>query len=561
MSAVGDRHWSKLLGALTIRVPFRVAADLIAPRFVCGVFGIVFLAELWFFFRYGFGSLLNSDAAVTALLAEETWSKTSLLPSGWYYGNDDIWILSPQMFALPFVALLGASSIALMLGNLLGLACVGGAMALLAHRLTGRWAIALVLALGICALFSSLQRDAVYVQLAYGWITAKLALLAFLSLRIFVREEGESRYGGRVRWEVFAYAALLFLLAAESPPRAIAYWCLPVAIVCFLHDADILPRRSAARLFALTAGAALAGALLHILLRQHLIVLGGANAFAVKPMDAWGSNLEVLWKGLPLLVGYEPIGLASPTTPDVALALVRLGFFVAVIVGMVMAWRRLPGENGGQVLFLRYTAVMMAVSVVLFVIGNLAVGPLSVRYLMPAALLALIAFMVRILRCLRAEPLRGLVFLTAFATAFCGGGALAAYRYKAFLGPTSCTAPAHICRLLATLRQAQLTHGFATYWNANVTTLAAASAVTVCGASLQPPLSPFRWLVSKDCFDPARYTGRYFYAFTKAEALALDHAAFEAEAGPPVDVLRTDEYDIWVYESGIGNSRLNWLLR
>lgn len=560
MSEARGTRWRMPLRALARHSSFRATVDLLALRVICAVFGIVFFAGLWLFFRHGFGPALNSDAAVTALLAAETWSKASLLPSGWYYGNDDIWIFTPQVFALPFVAWLGASSTALMLGNLFGLACVVGSLALLAHRLTGRWTIACVLALGVCAMFSPLQRDAVYVQLAYGWITAKLALLAFLSLRMVVREADEARRGGGARWEVFAYIVLLFLLTGESPPRAIAYWCLPVVVLCFLHDGDILPRKAAIRLFALTVGATFAGALLHSFLRKHLIVLGGMNDFIMKPMGAWGSNLEMIWKGLPFLTGYEPSGVAGSITPDVGLGLLRLVFFAASVAAMIMAWRPSPEQNPAQVLFLRYAAGVVAVSFGLFVIGNLAVGPGSIRYLMPGALLSLIAFMAILLNRLRADPLRGLIYLIAFGAAFCGGGALAAYRYSV-IAPTDCMGPAHVCRLLATLRQQQLSHGFATYWNANVTTLAAGSTVTVCGASWQPLLSPHRWLVSKDCFDPAHYQGRYFYALTKAEAQTLNQAAFESEAGSPIEVLKTGEYDIWVYQSGIGNSKLEWLAR
>lgn len=560
MSDARWRRWWTFPGDLKFGWTFSARIENSALQLVCIASGITFVAGLWFFYRYGFAVALNSDAAVTALLAAESWSKASLLPNGWYYGNDDLWILSPQVFALPFVAWCGASSIALMLGNILGLACVVGALSLLAHRLTGRWTLALVLAVSACALFSPLQRDAVYVQLAYGWITAKLALLFFLSLRMIAADGRQSAHGGGVRWEVCAYVVLLAVLAAESPPRAIAYWGLPVATMCFLHDADVLPRRMAARLFLLTAAAIIAGALMHSLLRKHLIVLGGMDAFAVKAMDAWGANLAMLWKGLPLLIGNEMGGLASPITPILALALVRLAFLMAIVLAMAMAWQRSPDENPAQVLFLRYTAVLMAVSLGLFIIGNLAPGPLSIRYFMPALLLSMIAFMARLLHRLHAAALRGLAYLLAFAVAFCGGGALAAYRFTA-VAPTSCIGPANICRLLVTLQHEQLSRGFATYWNANVTTLAAGSKITVCGASWQPRLSPFRWLVSKDCFDPARYTARYFYAFTKAEAQVLDRAAFEADAGSPIDVLKTAEYDIWVYQSGVGNSNLDWLRR
>ena len=388
---------------------------------------------------------------------------------------------------------------------------------------------------------------------------AKLALLAFLGLRIATCESVRAKSG--VRWEVIAYALLLALLAAENPPRALVFWCMPIAVVCSLHEPGIFSRRRAATLLALSAIAAGSGALLHILLRKHLQVVIGMSAFAVKPMSEWGRNLDILKQGLPLLVGHELVGPVSPTTPEIALSLIRTGFFAAAVVSMAMAWRRPPDMYAEHVLFQRLVCVLLAVTLTLFAIGNLAIGPASVRYLVPAALLSLIAFTTRVQRGLRADPLRATTVLVVFVLAFCGGGVVAASRYAAPAIAPSCIGPARSCDLVTRLQQEHLTRGFATYWNANVTTLSSGASVTVCGVVLRPPLHPFRWLVSKDCFDPTRYVGSYFYAFTKAEGQSLDHTRFEAEAGSPSDVLETDDYEIWVYRPTSERHRLGWLLR
>ena len=541
---------------------FRLRSFPVASAFswlICGAAGVLFLVALWLFFRNGFASNLNSDAAVPVLLAAESSLKLSPLPDTWYYVNDDLWILSPQLFAFPFVILLGASSTALMLGNLLGLLCIVGAMSLLAHRLSGSWSIAVTLALGATAMFSSLQRDVVYVQIAYGWISAKVALLAYLVLRMSTCDSVRS--GNGVRWEVVAYVMLLALLAAENPSRALAFWCVPMAVVCFMHEPEVLSRRRAVVLLIVSAIAAGSGAFLHVLLKMHLLDVIGLNAFVVRPMSEWAGNLDVLWRGLPYLIGYELVGPVSPGMPEAAVALIRTGFFTATAIGMAMAWRRSPDMRPEQILFQRIACVLLAVTLVLFAIGNLAIAAPSVRYLVPAGLLSLIAFMTRVQQGLRTDLLRSMAVMAAFVLAFCGGGALAAIHSATPVSTAGCFGPTRSCRLIAKLQQEHLSRGFASYWNANVTTLSSGGSVRVCGAALLPPLRPARWLVSRDCFDPARYAESYFYAFTKAEAQSLDRARFEAEAGAPSDVLKTDDYEIWVYRPSVDQHRLDWLSR
>jgi hypothetical protein len=145
-----------------------------------------------------------------------------------------------------------------------------------------------------------------------------------------------------------------------------------------------------------------------------------------------------------------------------------------------------------------------------------------------------------------------------FALTFCGGSVLTAMKLGS--GPSSpdCDAPANICQLRTELLQRGLRIGYATYWNANVTTLTSQGKVTVCGVTLVPRITPFRWLVSKDCFDPPK-DDRYFIAMTRAEAAQIDRDALIAETGPPDEVARGAAYEIWIYRTE--QSRLSWLSR
>jgi hypothetical protein len=173
-----------------------------------------------------------SDAAVPALLADEILHTGNPLPTHWYFGNDEIWLLAPHVFVMPFVAALGASTLALKLGNLLCIAVMGFFMALPLHRITQSWPYALLVAAGVSAPFSGFQEMTVYSQTAYGWFTAQFAILVYLALRILDESSEEPwRIFGRIQWTTALYALFLVNLAIDSPLRAAAYWLAPALAV------------------------------------------------------------------------------------------------------------------------------------------------------------------------------------------------------------------------------------------------------------------------------------------------------------------------------------------
>jgi hypothetical protein len=123
---------------------------------------------------------------------------------------------------------------------------------------------------------------------------------------------------------------------------------------------------------------------------------------------------------------------------------------------------------------------------------------------------------------------------------------------------SECGAAAHICQLQTTLLRNSLHAGYASYWNANATTLSSSKQVRVCGILLRPRLVPFRWLVSKDCFDPPQEE-RYFIVLAREERQQVDRASLVADAGAPESVITEGDYEIWVYKTADAN--LSWLSR
>ena len=530
------------------------------PRIVhwilCAVsIALLVFAALRFFFGGGFDALLSSDASVPALLAEEMLRSRSLLPDTWYFANDEIWTLSPHVFVLPFVALLGVSPLALKIGNLLVIGATLGLVALLLRRVTGSWPFSVTIACSLLACFSELEAAVVYVQTAYGWFCAQLALLTWLALRM---NDDRASAARQPVWITTLYVLFVLAFGASSPLRVLVYWMVPLAIVSIAFR--LAERQSVvSKPLVLGCAALAAGVALHWILDRQLLTVAGTTADLVGPPRQWMRNLAALARDVPVLAGSQSTW-SQLATPSSVAGIVRNAFMVLAPIVAVLAWRRSATGHVEDRLFMRLAGAMLVVVIGAFALRPRSGDSASIRYLVPQLLLGLAALMAWLWRRWGASSRRLIAVTALFVLAFGGGGALLATKLASASGsaPSDCGASVSICRLQASLLEHGLHKGYATYWNAGVTTLASRARVTVCGIVLKPRIAPFRWLVSKDCFDPPR-EDRYFIALSANDREGLDRNALIAETGPPDEIVKDGAFEILIYETM--RSRLAWLSR
>jgi hypothetical protein len=526
-------------------LPGRLALPL-----VCAAACVLFVAgAILFYFGPAFASYFNSDAAVPALLANEVLRTGRLVPSTWYFGNDEIWILSPHLFTMPFVAAFGVSTLALKLGNLLCLGTMVSLLAVCVHRVTRSWPYAILVTAGVFAAFSGFQEGAVYSQTAYGWFTALFALLIHLALRI-QSGAGDSWRLGDVRWSLGLYVLVLAALAAESSVRAAAYWVVPLVTVTLAFP--ISKTRSRA-LAGWTIGALLAGALIHHVILQHVLSAAGLSANFLKPPSEWRLNLLRIWVGLPGVTGWVQAPYAS-----IPGALDRFRFCLMAFAGLVVLIAP-AGDGPGSAecrFFARVSGVMLLVVLVALTIGRLNVDPGSDRYLVPPALLSLASFMAIVWCRLRANTWAITSVAAIFVLVFCGSAVILVSRSGPLTSNRPCEAPANVCQLTHVLATTDIRQGYATYWKANATTLVSAGRSRVCGVLLKPRVVPFRWLTPRDCFDPPTEP-RYFLALDRAEIAAAGRDFLVSQEGTPDEIVKGGAYEIWIYTTA--NAKLDWL--
>lgn len=542
---------------MEVSAPVPKEAQSAAPKIALGVLALAALAlfaigVVFFFFGDAFGAFVNSDAAVAALIADEMLRQHSLLPATWYYGNGEIWTFGPQMFVLPFVAMLGPSMLALKLGNVLALCAIAGLVALPVRRVSRSWAFAVIVSLGLLACYSPLQAQMIYGQTAYGWFTAQLALLVHLALRLQSDDPADASLLPKpLRTAAILYVIVMLNLGIGSPQRLAAYWMLPIVGVCAAFP---LARRRANALIVLTLSTWLISELVHGFVVARLLVIPGVEQFALRAPSEWPTNLLALGRSLRQMAGCAPIadfasGAGVACALRVAcLALAGIGAVLALPLGRFI-------DDPEARFFVHIAAAMLVVVVMIFALGSMMV---SARYLLPAAILSVASIACALWRASSGRRMRAIAVVAAFVVAFSGSGAVFALDRGWHRAADGCEAAAQFCQLRATLEGRGLRKGYATFWNANAVTLASAGRVVVCGTNFAPRIRPFRWLVSSSCFDPPQ-DGRYFVVLSGVERRQIDRDALFADLGKPDEIVSDGEFEIMTFASA--NRSMAWLER
>jgi hypothetical protein len=300
------------------------------------------------------------------------------------------------------------------------------------------------------------------------------------------------------------------------------------------------------------------GLALRGLLAPHVLVNRGiAATFMSSPSD-WGRNVANIMLGLPVMVGYAA-EWSTLFTLSGAWSVTRIAFLGAAAATVVLAVPFAGKVADPECRFAaRFAGALLALTFAVLAVGQLAVDFGAIRYLLPSAVLCLAAFMTLLWRRWGAGSPRMIAVAALFVLIFCGGAVPFVSRWPGGAASSECDARAQICNLRAALVRNGLHKGYASYWNANVTTLASNGRVVTCGIYLQPRIQARRALVAKECFDRPT-DARYFVAFTKDEIAQARREVVAADIGQPDQIVVDGDFEIWIYETA--RASLAWLER
>jgi hypothetical protein len=492
-----------------------------APRWLKAVVLLTvgaFVAEAIVVYGVRFTAWLESDATVPALLAARSLHTGLPIATDWYYGNGDVWVLAPHLFAILPVALLGIGQVSLWISIVAGFAVELVVLARTYAWLAGaRWLGGLAAVVTLVA-WSRLHIRFVYIQLAYGF-GAVLYLLVFAAFAARAVEPA----GARRR--LIGLAVLVALGAVQNPTRGLVFVLAPLAIACAWPWRDLPARRRRALAAAATLGWLVAAALYHLVL--HRVV-----SFAYPPghidfvlVDRWGDvaiNLSRLWDGVRMLCGASR-RIAGSVVPS---SLVLVGA-LALVGREVVRARELTALRMVCVVVVAQLGVVL----VPLVIGNLMIAPTSVRYAMPSLVLVLglaavlaVRAVAEAARAWRALATGWLVLVPIAVLLAIGKSRPPAPKAYAWAHPRELPA------LGAELARRGLTHGYSNLLNANLIAFGARGGVRICPVYFAHVLIPQRWLADTTCYTASALPARFFVV---TDHDARDDAALRATLPPP----------------------------
>lgn len=493
-----------------------------APRWLKAIVLLTvgaFVADAIMVYGVRFPAWLESDATVPALLAARSLHSGLPIATDWYYGNGDVWVVAPHLFAILPVALFGIGQVSLWISIVAGFAVELIVLARTYAWLAGaRWLGGLAAVVTLVA-WSRLHIRFVYIQLAYGF-GAVVYLLVFAAFAARAVEPAVARR------RLVGLAVLVALSAVGNPTRGLVFVLVPLVIACAWPWRDLPARRRLVLAAAATLGWLVATALYLLVLCQVVSFAypSGHNDFALA--DGWDGvaiNLGRLWDGVRMLCGAS----GRITALVVPAGLVLVGA-LALVGREVVRARELTA------LRMVCVVVVAQLGVVLLplVIGNLVIAPTSVRYEMSSLVLVLGLAAVLAVRAAR-EAARvwralatGWLVLLPIAVLLAIGKsrppAPRAYRWAH---------PRELPALGAELARRGLTHGYSNLLNANLIAFGARGGVRICPVHFAHVLIPQRWLADTACYTAPALPARFFVVTD--HAVPDDEATLRATLPPP----------------------------
>ena len=509
------------------------------------------LAYVLVFYRPYF----NSDDAALSMLADEIWKQGRLLPLNWVNNNGDLmvpsgaWIVAFMRTWMPngYAAHSAASVFAVFvsLGALAWLLKVLRMPSLVIFCLTA------VFAAGVSYDFTFM----LYAQTTYVWWSAGFCIGAALICRerLYRNESGTSR-----RW---TRTVLLFLLVAlvsfANPARVALMMVLPLYV---LDRALMWPSIPSGRRFGHLVGLKDPFVLVGIV-AAFAIALGGYLLLAAMGVTQasfnaaslhWG-GVESVWRHLSTFKGwFYFLGAEVSSGERNHAAFLWLAPFRWLIAAGSTAYAayalvRVPVERDSlRRAFALAAAAAFAPTCALYALFEpLAQSTGSLRYfIVPmTALFVLAAFGLR-------DGLSRFPRTMSAALAACAllTVPLAMKRYIPPVPDPASTKQ----RVADALRDHGLQWGYATWWNAGVTTVLSDGDVRVNPVDLSGTyVVPFGYIVSKDWFSPRAWHGTTFLLLQPNEATASRKDALQLSLGEPIRTLDVSGYTALVYDYNI----------
>ncbi len=523
---------------------------------------VIAASMLAFYLMVSYRVLFHSDAAMKLMLGEQMAKQFTLFPRDWNYVND-IWIIFPNLIAAPlswfFKPTLGLHSFV----DIVAAALVLYA-AYLASRAVGirgplRWLIPSLLATS----FSGEFAETTFGQSAYSSLLFTLLLLAGSAAR-FIDLAGNEAGDSRQQRRDLILIGILLGISVASGPRGIATYAAPLLVAAvgtyILAGANERLRAAARRLFVSLCVASGAGMLAFLILIRILRFHEGAvtQTFSDTPL-IWNHLQLVVHNWLALFDALPPAGHKfSSIIAAIYAARLAVALFLFILPLVLLLRIGQIASTRLHFLLLLHAGVLASTLYLLIFTGifvdEVHGAPRYLSPIVPTALLVMTVWIQETSRTWRFNPVHAgwllvIVMLTTAPSQLIGPAFAQWPHVTAGLRSNPHT------ELVATLRKAGLTRGFAGYWNASVVSVLSGGDIRIAPVSMNDGAvpAPFHHLTSEQWYASDWTSGPTFLVLDNPDKVTMNRPALDAALGAPSNTLHTSEFDVLVYPFNLGD--------
>jgi len=502
----------------------------------------------------------HSDYATSNLLAREQIIDKSLLPRDWYYANNEIMLF---FINLPIIVmnffmedqLLMRSISLLLFASLTLLSIVFFTKKVYKNDM---WLISVpIIFCGISAGYS----EFVFEQGAY----MPMMTILFIAVALFIGNIGEKFKLLNLK-NTFLFGITVIIQIASSL-RFIQLLIIPLICSVFLvyyfenlsnSDHEVLNYiKYPVIQIGIILGISILGVMLFFIIKKGVNVVSGSMGGI--SFVGWGNELiehfGYIFQGFLYLIGCEPnVKLFSILGVVNGLKIIYAIFIFAILP--IMAIKNYPNESIQVKVFTVFVILHVLLNIFLLLsLNGLWVNIDSSRYFISSSTLLIILsshFMYGYLK-RKNFFIKGLIilFLLCFILA---SGLQVIDRARDYE-----ERKADKTAVVNYLKDNNLTHGYASYWNAGVNTVLSNFDIEINAVSgFEDSITPFYWLTSGRWYREDYYSGESFILLDNVENEEfLLNINLHSKLGQPAQVLEFDGYHIYVYDFNIAEKTWN----
>ena len=397
----------------------------------------------------------------------------------------------------------------------------------------------------------------IFGQFSYGvgLSLAIIFLLLYLTINSFEKNGVKS-----IIFE--SLIGVIFLLTFwGNPHRSLIFYFLPLSLAIYFYSSLSLNDANPIRVIKFNIRrvsviliSSILGWYLHKLFQQmYAIELGVTDSPWVSFHEMWSHTIELIGSIFEVLGGRPPAG-------EKIKSVIGFYFLIRFVNVVIFLWlvkqlfsQKLASENKNIYLVFIY-AIANFLLVSFFLVASTLNG--IDRYLMPSLSLCLVVVLG--IKTVGVTPLMryGQYFVTAILIL---SGPITYIEANSKSFEKIDLASINLQNFGQFLIQNNLKYGYATFYNADATTVLSDSKVLIRHVNVINGLPvPHLWLSSLQWYRPSTYSGNTFLALSKSESESLSLSKLKSYGLVPVEILHFQEMVIYVFPENIAAKLPKW---